>query len=59
LFPVMLDDQQIRDLVADHGATVNAGRSIKQLIADSEIPRPGSATVLEGKVSDSSLARVL
>ena len=49
----MLDDKQIRALVAEHGATVNQGRSIKQLIQDGEIPRLEGATVLEGKVSDS------
>ena len=49
----MLNDKQIRALVAEHGATVNQGRSIKQLIQDGEIPRLEGATVLEGKVSDS------
>ena len=49
----MLDDNQIRALVAEHGHTVNQGRSIKQLIQDGEIPRLEGATVLEGKVSDS------
>ena len=49
----MLNDKQIRALVAEHGATVNQGRSIKQLIEDGEIPRLVGATVLEGKVSDS------
>lgn len=49
----MLDEQQIRDLVATHGATVNQGRSVTQLIAEGEIPRLKGCTVLEGKVSDS------
>jgi len=49
----MLDDQQIRDLVNEHGATVNQGRPIKQIIEDGDIPRLAGATVLEGKVSDS------
>ena len=49
----MLDDQQIRDLVTEHGATVNQGRPIKQIIEDGDIPRLSGATVLEGKVSDS------
>lgn len=49
----MLDDKEIRTLVAEHGATVNQGRSVKQLIEDGEIPRLEGATVLEGKVSDS------
>ena len=49
----MLNDKQILALVAEHGATVNQGRSIKQLIEDGEIPRLVGATVLEGKVSDS------
>jgi len=49
----MLDEQQIRDLVAAHGSAVNEGRPIKQLIADGEIPRLSGCTVLEGKVSDS------
>jgi len=55
----MLNDQQIRDLVADHGVPVNAGRSIRQLIADGEIPRLQGATVLEGKVSDSVFSESL
>lgn len=49
----MLDDSDIRDLVAAHGATVNAGRSIGELIADGEIPRLKDCTVVKGKVSDS------
>ena len=49
----MLDEQQIRDLVASHGVNVNQGRPIRQLIEDGEIPRLDGATVLEGKVSDS------
>lgn len=49
----MLSEQEIRDLVSDHGPTVNVGRSIKQLIDDGDLPRLTGATVLEGKVSDS------
>lgn len=49
----MLNEQDIRDLVAEHGAVVNEGRSIKQLIEQGEIPRLAGSTVLEGKVSDS------
>ena len=49
----MLNEQEIRELVAEYGATVNEGRPIKQLIADGEIPGLKGCTVLEGKVSDS------
>lgn len=49
----MLNEVEIRDLVASHGAAVNEGRPIKQLIEDGELPRLNGATVLEGKVSDS------
>ena len=49
----MLDDKDIRELVVAHGATVNTGRPIKQLIEDGDIPRLQGCTVLEGKVSDS------
>jgi phosphoribosylaminoimidazole-succinocarboxamide synthase len=49
----MLNEQQVRELVASHGAAVNEGRSIKQLIADGAVPRLRGCTVLEGKVSDS------
>lgn len=49
----MLDSEQIRELVASHGASVNEGRSIRQLIDDGELPRLSGCTVLEGKVSDS------
>lgn len=49
----MLNEQEIRDLVAAHGAAVNEGRSIKQLIDDGDLPRLQGGTVLEGKVSDS------
>ena len=49
----MLDEQQIRELVADHGNVVNVGRPIRQLIEDGDIPRLQQASVLEGKVSDS------
>ena len=49
----MLNEQEIRELVATHGAAVNEGRPIRQLIEDGEIPRLSGSTVLEGKVSDS------
>lgn len=49
----MLNDQEIRDLVVNYGATVNEGRSILQLIEDGELPRLKGCTVLKGKVSDS------
>ncbi|RPF88966.1 MAG: phosphoribosylaminoimidazolesuccinocarboxamide synthase [Roseibacillus sp. TMED18] len=49
----MLSAQEIRELVVAHGASVNEGRPVKQLIEDGEIPRLRGATVLEGKVSDS------
>lgn len=49
----MLDEKQIRDLVAEHGSTVNEGRPIQRLIDDGDIPRLAGARVLEGKVSDS------
>ena len=49
----MLNEQEIRELVAAHGAAVNEGRSIKKLIEDGELPRLQGCTVLEGKVSDS------
>ncbi len=48
-----LNEEQIRELVATHGAAVNEGRSIKRLIEDGELPRLNGCTVLEGKVSDS------
>ena len=51
----MLDEKQIRELVAEHGSTVNEGRPIQQLIDDGDMPRLKGATVLEGKVSDSVL----
>ena len=49
----MLDEKEIRELVASHGATVSKGRSIKELIKDGDLPRLNGVTVLEGKVSDS------
>ena len=49
----MLSDQEIRELVEGHGATVNEGRSIDRLIEDGELPRLAGCTVLKGKVSDS------
>ena len=49
----MLNEHEIRELVAAHGAAVNEGRPIRQLIDDGELPRLSGCTVLEGKVSDS------
>ncbi len=49
----MLNEQEILELVATHGAAVNEGRPIGQLIEDGELPRLNGSTVLEGKVSDS------
>ena len=49
----MLTEEEIRELVAAHGAAVNEGRPIRQLIDDGELPRLAGCTVLEGKVSDS------
>ena len=49
----MLSDNEINELVSDFGPRVNEGRTIKQIIADNEIPKLAGATVLEGKVSDS------
>lgn len=55
----MLNDQEIRDLVATHGAAVNVGRPVRQLIEDGELPRLEGCTVLEGKVSDSVFGEAL
>ncbi|NQV70466.1 MAG: phosphoribosylaminoimidazolesuccinocarboxamide synthase [Pseudohongiella sp.] len=55
----MLDEKQIHELVAAHGATVNLGRPVHQLIADGEIPRLKDCTVLQGKVSDSVFGEAL
>jgi phosphoribosylaminoimidazole-succinocarboxamide synthase len=49
----MLNEEEIRELVAAHGAAVNEGRPVSQLIADGDLPRLSGCTVLEGKVSDS------
>lgn len=49
----MLTDNEIQELVSDYGPRVNEGRTIKQIIADNDIPQLAGATVLEGKVSDS------
>ncbi|MEM7143507.1 MAG: phosphoribosylaminoimidazolesuccinocarboxamide synthase [Verrucomicrobiota bacterium] len=49
----MLNEEEIRELVAAHGAAVNEGRPVKQLIEDGDLPRLSGCTVLEGKVSDS------
>ena len=55
----MLDKQQIEELVAEHGDQVSVGRSIRELIADGELPRLKGAAVLEGKVSDSVIGEDL
>ncbi len=55
----MLTEQEIRELVAAHGAAVNEGRPIKQLIDAGELPRLNGCTVLEGKVSDSVFGNAL
>lgn len=55
----MLTEQEIRELVATHGAAVNEGRPIKQLIDDGELPRLDGCTVLQGKVSDSVFSDAL
>lgn len=49
----MLNEKEIRELVAAHGDAVNEGRPIRKLIEDGELPRLKGCTVLEGKVSDS------
>lgn len=49
----MLGNDEIRELVAEHGAAVNAGSSIQELIEGGEIPRLKGCSVLTGKVSDS------
>lgn len=49
----MLNENEIRELVAENGSRVNEGRPIKQIIEDGDIPRLDGCTVLEGKVSDS------
>ena len=49
----MLNEREIRELVAAHGVAVNEGRPVKELIADGELPRLRGCTVLQGKVSDS------
>jgi phosphoribosylaminoimidazole-succinocarboxamide synthase len=49
----MLNEEEIRELVAAHGAAVNEGRPVSRLIADGDLPRLSGCTVLEGKVSDS------
>lgn len=49
----MLDEKQIRELVAEHGDIVNVGRPIQKLIDDGDIPRLVGVTVFGGKVSDS------
>lgn len=49
----MLNEREIRELVAGHGEVVNVGRPIEQIIRDGDIPRLKGCTVLTGKVSDS------
>ena len=55
----MLDEQQIRELVATYGPAVNEGRPITQIIADGDLPRLSGSTILEGKVSDSVFSDTL
>ncbi len=55
----MLDEQSIRELVAEYGPRVNTGRPIRQLIDDGELPRLRGATVQQGKVSDSVFGETL
>jgi phosphoribosylaminoimidazole-succinocarboxamide synthase len=55
----MLNETEIRELVAEHGSRVNEGRSIHQLIDEGEIPRLAGCTVLQGKVSDSVFGEAL
>ncbi|MCH7226033.1 phosphoribosylaminoimidazolesuccinocarboxamide synthase [Haloferula sp. A504] len=55
----MLNDKEIRELVAAHGAAVNSGRSVRELIDDGELPRLEGCTVLKGKVSDSVFGETL
>lgn len=49
----MLNETEIRELVSDYGPRVQEGRSIRQIIADSDLHRLKNCTILEGKVSDS------
>ena len=55
----MLDEKQIRDLVATNAPIVNRGRTIKQILSDGDIPRLKNCKVLEGKVSDSVFSDAL
>jgi phosphoribosylaminoimidazole-succinocarboxamide synthase len=55
----MLENHEIRELVAEYGPAVNEGRSIKQLIEDGDVPRLKSCIVLKGKVSDSVFGETL
>ncbi len=49
----MLNEKEIKSLVADYGNRVNEGRPIRKIIEDGDLPRLSGATVLDGKVSDS------
>jgi phosphoribosylaminoimidazole-succinocarboxamide synthase len=49
----MLNENEIRELVAENGSRVNEGRPINQIIEDGDIQRLDGCTILEGKVSDS------
>ncbi|NKB69463.1 MAG: phosphoribosylaminoimidazolesuccinocarboxamide synthase [Candidatus Latescibacteria bacterium] len=49
----MLNENEIRELVAENGSRVNEGRPVKQIIEDGDIPPLDGCTILEGKVSDS------
>lgn len=55
----MLDQQQIYDLVMAYGPKVSRGRSIRQIIADGDIPRLKGCSIREGKVSDSVFSDTL
>ncbi|WP_353259820.1 phosphoribosylaminoimidazolesuccinocarboxamide synthase [Prochlorothrix hollandica] len=46
------DRQDIQDLIHSYGATVDQGRSIRQLLADGEIPALKGCQLYPGKVSD-------
>ena len=52
----MLNENEIRELVAGSGSLVNEGRPIKQIIEDGDIPRLNGCTILEGKVSSVAMA---
>lgn len=49
----LLTSEEIKALVTENAKKVNEGRTIRQLIEDSEIPRLKGCVVQKGKVSDS------